>query len=97
MHVHPDDASRLGLTSGANAKVASRVHEVEVPVEITDAVMKGVVSIPHGWGHDLDGAQLGVAARYAGVNANLLTDDRHFDAISGNAAVNGVPVTVSSC
>jgi anaerobic selenocysteine-containing dehydrogenase len=97
MHVHPDDASRLGLTDGESAKVASRVHAVEVPVEITDAVMKGVVSIPHGWGHDVEGVELSVARRYAGVNANLLTDDQLFDAISGNAAVNGVPVTISPC
>jgi len=68
-----------------------------VPVEITDAVMKGVVSIPHGWGHDVDGVELQVARRYAGVNANLLTDERVYDALSGNAAVNGVPVTISPC
>ena len=97
MHVHPSDAARLGLVDGGTAKVTSRVHQVEVPVEVTDAIMPGVVSIPHGWGHDADGARLGVAARYAGVNANLLTDDRLFDAVSGNAAVNGVPVTVAAC
>jgi len=97
LHVHPDDASRLGLTDGGSAKVASRVHAVEVPVEVTDGVMKGVVSIPHGWGHDVEGVELSVARRYAGVNANLLTDDRFFDALSGNAAVNGVPVTISAC
>jgi anaerobic selenocysteine-containing dehydrogenase len=97
MHVHPEDASRLGLTDGSSAKVASRVHAVEVPVEITDSVMRGVVSIPHGWGHDVDGVELGVARRYAGVNANLLTDERVFDALTGNAALNGVPVTVAPC
>ena len=97
MHVHPEDASRLGLTDGANAKVASRVYAVEVPVQVTDSVMKGVVSIPHGWGHDVDGVEMAVARRYAGVNTNLLTDDRRFDALSGNAALNGVPVTVSPC
>jgi anaerobic selenocysteine-containing dehydrogenase len=97
MHVHPEDASRLGLTDGGSAKVASRVHAVEVPVEITDSVMRGVVSIPHGWGHDVDGVELDVARRHAGVNANLLTDERVFDALSGNAALNGVPVTVSPC
>jgi anaerobic selenocysteine-containing dehydrogenase len=97
LHVHPDDASRLGLTDGAGAKVASRVYAVEVPVEITDAVMKGVVSIPHGWGHDVDGVEMAVARRYAGVNTNLLTDDRQMDALSGNAALNGVPVSVAPC
>jgi anaerobic selenocysteine-containing dehydrogenase len=97
MHVHPADAARLGLRDGGFAKVTSRVHQVEVPVEVTDAIMPGVVSIPHGWGHDADGARMTVAERYAGVNANLLTDDRLYDAISGNAAVNGVPVTVAAC
>jgi len=97
MHVHPADAARLGLVDGGSAKVTSRVHQVEVPVEVTDAIMPGVVSIPHGWGHDAEGARMGVAERHAGVNANLLTDDRLFDAISGNAAVNGVPVTVAAC
>src|SRR5205085_10006549 len=76
MHVHPDDASRLGLTDGANAKVASHVYAVEVPVEVTDSVMRGVVSIPHGWGHDVDGVEMAVARRYGGVNMNLLTDER---------------------
>jgi anaerobic selenocysteine-containing dehydrogenase len=97
LQVHPEDASRLGLTDGGSAKVASRVHAVEVPVEITDSVMKGVVSIPHGWGHDVDGVEMAVARRYAGVNTNLLTDDRLIDALSGNAALNGVPVSVSAC
>jgi anaerobic selenocysteine-containing dehydrogenase len=97
LHVHPNDASRLGLTDGGSAKVASRVHAVEVPVEVTDRVMPGVVSIPHGWGHDVDGVEMAVARRHGGVNANLLTDDRLFDALSGNAAVNGVPVTVAPC
>jgi anaerobic selenocysteine-containing dehydrogenase len=97
MHVHPDDASRLGLIDGASAKVASRVHAVEVPVEVTDSVMRGVVSIPHGWGHDVDGVEMAVARRYGGVNMNLLTDERVYDELSGNAALNGVPVTVSPC
>jgi anaerobic selenocysteine-containing dehydrogenase len=67
-----------------------------VPVEVTDAIMPGVVSIPHGWGHDLEGVQLSVAStRAAGVNSNLLADDELFDPISGNAVLNGIPVTVA--
>ena len=93
-HLHPDDADRLGLTDGATARVTSRTGSVAVPVEVTDAIRPGVVSIPHGWGHDQPGARLGVAARYAGVNSNLLADELLFDALSGNAVLNGIPVEI---
>ncbi len=92
--VHPDDASRLGLASGDHARVTSRAGSVDVPVEITDAIMPGVVSIPHGWGHDTDGSRLSVARDHAGVNSNLLGDERVLDAVSGNAVLNGIPVTL---
>jgi len=96
-HVHPDDAARLGVEDGGRVSVTSDRGSIEVPVEVTDAIMPGVVSIPHGWGHDVDGVEMAVARRYAGVNTNLLTDDRLIDALSGNAALNGVPVSVSAC
>jgi anaerobic selenocysteine-containing dehydrogenase len=95
LHVHPDDAARLGLADGAPAAVASRTGSVTVPVEVTDAIRPGVVSIPHGWGHDLDGVELGVARRHAGVNSNVLADDTLFDPLSGTAVLNGIPVTVA--
>ena len=94
MLVHPSDAQRLGLADGAPARVTSRVGGVTVPVEVTDAMMPGVVSIPHGWGHDLPGIQLSVAAAHAGVNCNRLVDELALDPLSGNAILNGVPVTV---
>ncbi len=93
--VHPRDAERLGLRAGAGARVASRVGEVIATVEISDEVMPGVVSLPHGFGHDLPGMRTGVAREHAGVNVNLLSDDARVDAPSGNAAFNGVPVTVA--
>jgi len=93
-HLHPDDAASLGLDDGDDAIVRSRVGEVRVPVEVTDAIRRGVVSIPHGWGHDLDGVQLEVAAAHAGVNSNLLADETFFEPISGNAVLNGIPVDV---
>jgi anaerobic selenocysteine-containing dehydrogenase len=96
LHVHPEDAGRLDLLDGGRARVRSRVGQVEIPVEVTDAIMPGVVSIPHGWGHDLDGADLAVAARYAGVNTNLLADGAVVDPLSGNAVLNGIPVTVEA-
>ena len=92
LHVHPDDASEIGLVDGGLAKVSSRVGAVVVPVEVTDGIRRGVVSLPHGWGHDLPGAELDVAAQHAGVNVNLLTDDEAVDALTGTAVLNGVPV-----
>ncbi len=95
LHVHPDDAERLGLVDGTDAKVTSRTGTVDVPVEVTDAIRPGVVSIPHGWGHDLDGVELAVARRHAGVNSNVLADDQLIDPLSGNAVLNGIPVEVA--
>jgi anaerobic selenocysteine-containing dehydrogenase len=95
LHIHPDDADRLGLVDGELARVSSRAGEVEVPVEVTDAVMPGVVSIPHGWGHDVDGVDLAVAAAHAGVNSNVLSSTELLDPLSGNAVLNGIPVQVS--
>jgi anaerobic selenocysteine-containing dehydrogenase len=92
--MHPDDAERLGLVDGALACVRSRAGEVEVPVEVTADIMPGVVSIPHGWGHDVDGVRLAVAASHAGVNSNLLADETLIDPLSGNAVLNGIPVEV---
>ena len=94
MQVHSSDAARIGLRDGALARVRSRVGSVEVPVEISDAIRPGVVSIPHGWGHDLPGIRLGVASAHAGVNCNRLVDEMDLDPLSGNAVLNGVPVTV---
>src|SRR3954471_24538069 len=94
-HVHPDDATRLGLRDGELARVSSRAGEVEVPVEVTDAVMPGVVSIPHGWGHDADGVRMRVAAAHAGTNSNVLADELLIDPLSGNAVLNGIPVELA--
>jgi len=94
MLVHPSDAARLGLADGDLARVTSRAGAVAVPVEVTDAIMPGVVSIPHGWGHDLPGIQLGVASTHAGVNCNRLVDELVLEPLSGNAVLNGVPVTI---
>jgi len=92
--LNPADAARLGLVDGGIAVVRSRAGEIEVPVEITDAIRPGVVSIPHGWGHDVDGTRGDVARAHAGVNSNLLSDDQLLDALSGTAALNGIPVEI---
>ena len=92
--IHPRDASRLGLADGRKARIRSRVGEVTAPVEISDQIMPGVVSLPHGWGHDRPGVQLRVARRHPGTSVNDLTDHQRVDSLSGNAALSGVPVTV---
>jgi len=94
LQVHPDDAASRGLRDGGEAEVRSRTGAVVAPVEVTDTVMAGVVSLPHGWGHDLAGARLSVAAEHAGVNSNVLADTDLFDVVSGTAVLNGIPVEV---
>ena len=96
LQVHPDDAADLGLTNGGAATVTSRVGSVTAPVEVTDSIRPGVVSLPHGWGHDLPGASLTVAAEHAGVNSNVLSDDRAMDPLSGTSVLNGIPVELSA-
>ncbi|MEZ5259914.1 MAG: molybdopterin dinucleotide binding domain-containing protein, partial [Ilumatobacteraceae bacterium] len=94
--IHPTDAERLGVAHGERARVASRVGAVEVVAEVTDAVRPGVVSLPHGFGQRLPGVRLSIATEYEGVNTNLLTDESFLDPISGNVALNGVPVEVAA-
>jgi anaerobic selenocysteine-containing dehydrogenase len=95
LQVNPADAERIGLRSGGQARVTSRAGALHAPVEVTDAVMPGVVSLPHGWGHDVDGTALGVASEHAGVNTNVLADAEAYDPLSGNAALNGIPVELA--
>lgn len=95
MQVNPTDAERLGLVDGGLATVSSRTGSVVVPVEVTAAIVAGVVSIPHGWGHDAPGARMSVAADNAGVNSNLLSDETLVDALSGTAVLNGIPVALA--
>jgi anaerobic selenocysteine-containing dehydrogenase len=93
--LHPDDAARYGIVDGAPAKVSSEAGSLVVTAEVTDAIKPGVVSLPHGWGHDKPGTRLSVATEHAGVNTNVLSPGEFVDVLSGNAAVNGIPVTVS--
>lgn len=92
--VHPDDAAHLGLAEGGQAQITSASGSIVAPVHVTEAIMPGVVSLPHGWGHDLPGARLGVASAHAGVNVNRLTGDAHIEPLSGNAILSAVPVRV---
>ncbi|MEU6419109.1 molybdopterin oxidoreductase family protein [Streptomyces spiralis] len=96
LHIHPEDAERLGVTHGASVRVKGAGGEVTAPAEVTDAVRPGVVSLPHGWGHDRPGTRLAHAATVPGVNVNQLLDGSMLDPLSGNAVLNGVPVELTA-
>ena len=96
LHIHPDDAERLGLADGESARISSAAGSLEAPVETTEDIMPGVVSIPHGWGHGAAGVRMGVASSHAGVNSNVLADESMVEPLSGNAVFNGIPVEVSA-
>lgn len=88
--INQADAERLNLQNNQLVKVSSRVGTVEIPCEITENIARGVVSIPHGYGHNRAGVKLDIANNYAGVSLNDLTDEREIDELTGNAALNGV-------
>jgi len=94
--VHPSDAVRLGLAHGGKAHIRGRRGTtIEAEVQVSDEMMPGVISVPHGWGHDLPGTRLGVASERPGANLNAVLDESLTDPLSGNAVLGGVPVTVT--
>jgi anaerobic selenocysteine-containing dehydrogenase len=96
LQVSPVDAARLALTDGDDAEITSRAGTLSARVEVTDRVMPGVVSLPHGWGHGVAGTRMTVAAEHPGVNSNVLTDEYAVDPLSGNSVLNGIPVEVKA-
>lgn len=92
--LHPDDAAQRGLNDGEVVRVSSVIGSIEVPLQVTDAIRRGVVSIPHGFGHDRPGVGWRLAASKAGASANDINDPELHDILSGNAAMNSVPVRV---
>ena len=92
--IHPADAQRLGLAHGGRARIARGDRSIEAEVEVSDEMMPGVLSLPHGWGHDLPGTRMAVAAERPGSNLNALLDEQWRDPLSGNAVLSGVPVRV---
>jgi anaerobic selenocysteine-containing dehydrogenase len=94
--MHPEDARRRGLATGDRVCVTSTGGHVEVPLEVTDAIKPGVVSMPHGWGHGKAGTRLSIANGSPGVNTNILSPPDFLDEPSGNGALNGIPVEVTS-
>ena len=94
VRVHPADAASRNLATGDLGRLESEAGAVVVPVEVTDAILPGVVSLPHGWGHDRDGTRLGVARERPGASINDVTNDTHLDTLSGTAGFNGLAVTL---
>lgn len=94
--LHSFDAQRYNIKDGQMINVRSRVGDVTLPAEVTDKIMPGVISIPHGWGHNKTGSKWSVAEQHPGVNVNELTDELVLDELSGNAVLNGVPVWIKA-
>ncbi|HYX99760.1 MAG TPA: molybdopterin dinucleotide binding domain-containing protein, partial [Mycobacterium sp.] len=92
--IHPDDAARFSVGDDDIVTVKSEAGEIKVPVEITDAIKPGVVSMPHGWGHGKPGTRMSVANSSPGANTNVLSPPTLVDEPSGNGVLNGIPVTV---
>ncbi len=95
LFMHPVDAAARGVRDGALVSLRSRVGSVEVAAELTQDVMPGVVSLPHGWGHGRAGVRLAVAREHAGVSINDVIDDQRIDVLTGTAVLNGTPVEVA--
>jgi anaerobic selenocysteine-containing dehydrogenase len=93
VQINSGDAARIGVGEGGRVKITSTAGMLVAPVEITDDIMPGVVSLPHGWGHDMEGAGMSVAAARPGVNSNRLSTGE-MDPVSGNAVLNGIAVEV---
>jgi len=93
--LHPDDATKLKLNGCKSVKVSSKVGEVTLAYETTEEIMLGTVSLPHGWGH-LGDIRMDVASTSPGVSINDLTDENFVDLLTGNAALNGVPVKIEA-
>jgi anaerobic selenocysteine-containing dehydrogenase len=95
--IHPQDAAERGVGEGEQVRVASRVGEVSVTARVTDRVMRGAVCLPHGFGQGQAGVHLANASAVPGASYNDVSDESSVDAASGNAALNGVAVTVEKC
>jgi anaerobic selenocysteine-containing dehydrogenase len=94
--IHPEDAAPRRLVDGGRARVTTGTGAIELPVEVTDSVMRGVVSVPHGWGHGRAGVRLRVAAQVPGASVNDIVDPARVDELSGTSALTGQSVEVEA-
>ena len=96
MLIHPNDADARNITEGSLVTVSTHVGRIDIPAQISDEMMPGVVSIPHGWGHRGKKLKMSIAQQHPGVNVNELMDERAVDCLTGTSVLNGVPVTVNA-
>jgi len=96
LQVNPADAARLNVTDGDRLRLSTAAGELIAPVEQSDDLMPGVVSLPHGWGHSVEGIRLNLAGQKPGVNINVLMDETRLDALTGNAVLSAVPVVITA-
>ncbi len=94
--LHPQDAQCHGVESGQRITLRSASGKIEIEAELTEHIMPGVISVPHGWGHGRPETQLEIANQHPGVSINDLTDDQQVDEMTGNAVFNGVPVWIDN-
>ena len=92
--INPEDAQKLAIENDQLLRLHSRAGTIEIEAEITDRIMPGVISVPHGWGHNKGDIRQTIAMAHAGVSVNDLTDEKAVDLLSGNAVLNGVPISV---
>ena len=93
LHVHPDDAARLGLVDESTATLSNEAGEIVVSVRLDADLLPGVVAMTHGWGQAMTSG-MRVASSHPGVNCNQLlpTGPGSFDPLSGQAHMTGIPV-----
>jgi anaerobic selenocysteine-containing dehydrogenase len=94
--VHPTDAAKRGIADGSRVLITANSRSIEAQVEISDEMMEGVVSLPHGWGHDLPDTQMRIASERPGANLNALFDENWRDPLSGNSVLSGVPIEMTA-
>jgi anaerobic selenocysteine-containing dehydrogenase len=94
--INPLDAKKLHLGDGDKARIRRNGRSIEVEVEYSDEMMPGVVSLPHGWGHDLADTRLDVAAKNPGANLNAIADENLRDPLSGNSVLSGIAVKMEA-
>jgi len=92
--IHPTDAEELNVADGDILQITSEVTTVRIEAEVSDEIMKGTISIPHGWGHHRDGIKMKVASAHAGVSFNDLADEKVTDRLSGASVINAIPIAV---
>ena len=95
--IHPNDAKKRNITNGDLVEIKSRVGSVKIIADVNDEICEGVISMPHGWGHDRKGIKLDIAAANPGVSINDLTDDQFVEKLTGVAIFSGVDVEVKLC